>query len=123
MKLELLTLNEPDNLQAAEVIQSMAAEAGFDVHIQAMEFASSLQAPQRGDYQAYMIGWSGPRRHRRQYLPVPAHRSGQQRRPLQQSDGRQAAGRGARHDRHGEAARGICADVAELRRDLPLTYL
>ena len=24
-----------------------------------MEFASSLQASQRGDYQAYMIGWSG----------------------------------------------------------------
>src|SRR6185312_3006604 len=41
------------------VIQSMAAEAGFDVHIQAMEFASSLQASQRGEYQAYMIGWSG----------------------------------------------------------------
>ena len=46
-------------MQAAEVIQSMAAEAGFDVHIQAIEFASSLQAAQRGDYQAYMIGWSG----------------------------------------------------------------
>jgi peptide/nickel transport system substrate-binding protein len=59
LKLELLTFNDPDILQASEVIQSMAAEAGFDVHIQSIEFASSLQASQRGDYQAYMIGWSG----------------------------------------------------------------
>ncbi len=59
VKLELLTFNDPDILQAAEVIQSMAAEAGFDVHIQAIEFASSLQASARGDFQAYMIGWSG----------------------------------------------------------------
>ncbi len=59
VKVELLTPNQPDILQAAEVVQSMAAEAGFDVRIQAMEFASSLQAQQRGDYEAYMIGWSG----------------------------------------------------------------
>ncbi len=59
VKLELLTFNNPDILQAAEVIQSMASEAGFEVHIQAMEFASSLQASRQGDYQAYMIGWSG----------------------------------------------------------------
>ena len=59
VKLELLTFNDPDILQASEVIQSMAAEAGFDVHIQAIEFASSLQASNRGDYEAYMIGWSG----------------------------------------------------------------
>lgn len=59
LKLELLTFNDPDILQASEVIQSMAAEAGFDIHIQAIEFASSLQASNRGDYEAYMIGWSG----------------------------------------------------------------
>jgi peptide/nickel transport system substrate-binding protein len=59
VKLELLTPNQPDVLQAAEVVQSMAAEAGFEVKIQAMEFASSLQASQRGDYETYLIGWSG----------------------------------------------------------------
>jgi peptide/nickel transport system substrate-binding protein len=59
VKLELMTPNEPDSLQAAEVIQSMAAEAGFEIKIQATEFASSLSAGQRGDYQAYLIGWSG----------------------------------------------------------------
>jgi peptide/nickel transport system substrate-binding protein len=57
--LELLTPNEPDGLQAAEVIQSMAAEAGFDIRIVAMEITASGQVEQRGDYQAYVNGWSG----------------------------------------------------------------
>jgi peptide/nickel transport system substrate-binding protein len=59
VKLELLAFNNPEVLQTAEVIQSMAAEAGFDVHIQSMEFASSLAASVAGEYQAYLIGWSG----------------------------------------------------------------
>jgi peptide/nickel transport system substrate-binding protein len=59
VKVELLTPNQPDQMQAAEVIQSMVAEAGFDLRIQAIEFASSLQASQRGDYELYLIGWSG----------------------------------------------------------------
>ncbi|HET8997696.1 MAG TPA: ABC transporter substrate-binding protein [Acetobacteraceae bacterium] len=57
--LELLAFNNPDILQEAEVIQSMAAEAGFDIKIRAMEFASSLQAGRQGQFQAYLIGWSG----------------------------------------------------------------
>ena len=51
--------NEPENRQQAEVIQSMVAEAGFDLKLNTMEFASSLQAEARGDYEAYQIGWSG----------------------------------------------------------------
>ena len=51
--------NNPDIRQAAEVIQSMAAEAGFDVKINVMEFASSLQAEERGDFEGYLIAWSG----------------------------------------------------------------
>ncbi len=55
-----LTLpNSPDVQQAAEVIQAMAAEAGFDVKLQVMEFASALQAGYAGRFQAFMIGWSG----------------------------------------------------------------
>jgi peptide/nickel transport system substrate-binding protein len=57
--LELLTPNQPDSLQAAEVIQSMAAEAGFDIRIVAMEFAAAGQVQRRGDYQVYLSGWSG----------------------------------------------------------------
>ncbi|HEX5326287.1 MAG TPA: ABC transporter substrate-binding protein [Acetobacteraceae bacterium] len=51
--------NNPDLQQAGQVIQAMAKEAGFDVKLQAMEFASSLQAGYAGRFQAYMIGWSG----------------------------------------------------------------
>ncbi len=37
----------------------MAGEAGFDVHITAMEFASSLSTAHAGDFQAYLLAWSG----------------------------------------------------------------
>ena len=55
----LTTSNEADNQQVAEIIQSMANEAGFSVKLKVMEFASSLQAGYAGDFQAFMIGWSG----------------------------------------------------------------
>jgi peptide/nickel transport system substrate-binding protein len=55
----LTITNETDIQQAGEVIQSMANEAGFDVKIKSMEFASSLQAAYSGDFEAYLIGWSG----------------------------------------------------------------
>ena len=51
--------NGPDIQQAGEVIQSMAQEAGFDVRLKVMEFASSLQSAYAGDFQTYLIGWSG----------------------------------------------------------------
>ena len=51
--------NNPDLQQAGQVIQAMAKDAGFDVKIQATEFASSLQAGYAGRFEAYMIGWSG----------------------------------------------------------------
>jgi peptide/nickel transport system substrate-binding protein len=56
---DFMVPNNPDLRQAAEVIQSMAAEAGFDVRITATEFASALQAETRGDYVAFLVGWSG----------------------------------------------------------------
>ena len=45
--------------QVAQVIQSMIKEAGFDMKIQQVEFATSLQTAQKGDFDAYLIGWSG----------------------------------------------------------------
>jgi peptide/nickel transport system substrate-binding protein len=56
---ELIAPNQPDLAQVAEVIQAMTAEAGFDVKIRLMEFASSLQAQTAGRFQAYIVGWSG----------------------------------------------------------------
>jgi peptide/nickel transport system substrate-binding protein len=43
----------------AQVIQSMASEAGFDMKIRVTEFATSLKLAEAGDYQAYMLNWSG----------------------------------------------------------------
>ena len=55
----LTATNGSDNQQTAEVIQSMTREAGFDVSIKTLEFASSLQAAYSGNFQAYLIGFSG----------------------------------------------------------------
>jgi peptide/nickel transport system substrate-binding protein len=43
----------------AQVLQSMAAEAGFDMKIRVTEFATSLKQAEAGEYQAYMLAWSG----------------------------------------------------------------
>ncbi|MBL8836097.1 MAG: ABC transporter substrate-binding protein [Alphaproteobacteria bacterium] len=55
----LMVQNAADWLQAAEVIQSMAREAGFDVRIQATEFATSLAQSNQGRFDAFLTGWSG----------------------------------------------------------------
>ena len=55
----LMIPNNPDLRQVGEVIQSMARESGFDVRLQATEFASALQAAARGDFEAFLVGWSG----------------------------------------------------------------
>ena len=51
--------NNPDLRQVGEVIQSMAAEAGFDVQITATEYASALAAATAGDFEAFLTAWSG----------------------------------------------------------------
>ncbi len=48
-----------ENKAVSEVVQAMAAEAGFDLKIRVTEFATSLKAAEQGDYQVYFIGWSG----------------------------------------------------------------
>src|SRR6202049_4584757 len=48
-----------ENEAVAQVIQSMAAEAGFDPKIRVMEFATSLKQAQAGEYQLFLLGWSG----------------------------------------------------------------
>jgi peptide/nickel transport system substrate-binding protein len=48
-----------ENEAVAQVIQSMAAEAGFDFKIRLLEFATSLSQAQAGEYQMFLLGWSG----------------------------------------------------------------
>ncbi|MEA2894709.1 MAG: peptide/nickel transport system substrate-binding protein [Bradyrhizobium sp.] len=43
----------------SQVIQSMASETGFDMKIRVTEFATSLKQAEAGEYQAYMLAWSG----------------------------------------------------------------
>jgi len=48
-----------ENEAVAQVLQSMAAEAGFDLKIRLIEFATSFKQAQAGEFQAFLIGWSG----------------------------------------------------------------
>ena len=100
----LTITNGSDIQQAGEVIQSMASEAGFDVKIKAMEFASSLQAAYAGDFQAYLIGWSGRSDPDGNMWQMLHYRRHVQLRPLQQRRCRQGAGRCAHRRRGGSAA-------------------
>jgi peptide/nickel transport system substrate-binding protein len=43
----------------AQVVQSMAAEAGFDIKIRLIEFATSFKEVQAGNFQVFQINWSG----------------------------------------------------------------
>jgi peptide/nickel transport system substrate-binding protein len=49
----------PENESLAQVIQSMAAEAGFDIKIRLIEFATSFKQAQAGEFQVFQINWSG----------------------------------------------------------------
>lgn len=55
----LLTPTTSDAQRLALVIQAMTRDAGFDVKIQAAEFATSLNLADKGDYDAYVLAWSG----------------------------------------------------------------
>ncbi len=56
---DFLVPNGPDTRQLAEVVQAMAAEAGFDMKIRVTEFATSLNEAEAGRYHAYLLSWSG----------------------------------------------------------------
>lgn len=57
--IDLMVPNNPETRQVAEVIQAMAGEVGFDMKIRVTEFATSLKQAEAGEYQAYLVGWSG----------------------------------------------------------------
>jgi peptide/nickel transport system substrate-binding protein len=55
----LLTTTASDAQRIALVVQAMAREAGFDIKIQTSEFATSLNMADKGDFEAYVLAWSG----------------------------------------------------------------
>jgi peptide/nickel transport system substrate-binding protein len=59
LEVDLMVPNNPETRQVAEVIQSMMAEIGIDMKIRVTEFATSLKQAEDGNFQAFLIGWSG----------------------------------------------------------------
>ncbi|MGZ5113269.1 MAG: ABC transporter substrate-binding protein [Usitatibacter sp.] len=55
----LMTPTTSDAQRTAQVVQAMAKEAGFDVKIQSTEFSTSLDLADKGQYEAYVLAWSG----------------------------------------------------------------
>jgi len=55
----LMTPTNTDQQKIAQVVQAMVKEAGFDMKIQSTEFATSLDLADKGQYDAYVLAWSG----------------------------------------------------------------
>jgi len=51
--------NQPVEMQTAQVVQSMANEAGFDVKLRAVEANTLVAQAKAGDYDALLVLWSG----------------------------------------------------------------
>jgi peptide/nickel transport system substrate-binding protein len=57
--LTLLSNNSPETMRAAQVIQTMAGEAGFDIKLQVAESVAAIQASVDGQFDLYLQYWSG----------------------------------------------------------------
>jgi peptide/nickel transport system substrate-binding protein len=55
----LMTPTTSDAQRIAQVVQAMAKDAGFDIKIQSTEFATSLNLADKGQFEAYVLAWSG----------------------------------------------------------------
>jgi peptide/nickel transport system substrate-binding protein len=59
LTVEVQMANNPVQTQVMQVIQSMVAEAGFELKLKATEFATLLKEQTAGNYEVSQIGWSG----------------------------------------------------------------
>ena len=57
--LDFMVTAGPETRAVAEVVQSMVAEAGFDLKLRVTEAATAQKQAEDGDYQVYMNNWSG----------------------------------------------------------------
>jgi peptide/nickel transport system substrate-binding protein len=71
-----------ENKAISEVVQAMAAEAGFDMKIRVTEFATSLKSAEAGEYQAYPDRLERPHRPGRQSLRLPRLQGAEQQRRI-----------------------------------------
>ena len=58
-EVSLMAPTTADAQRVAQVVQAMVKEAGFDVKIQSTEFATSLDLADKGQFDAYVLAWSG----------------------------------------------------------------
>ena len=59
LSFEMQVPNDTQQTQVAQVIQGMLREAGIDMKIVSIEFATALQNQTKRDYVTSLIGWSG----------------------------------------------------------------
>ena len=59
LSVELMFPSSPTAQKTVEVIQQMAGDVGFDVSLKPVEFISALEAGRAGDFEMFLIGWSG----------------------------------------------------------------
>ena len=57
--IDFMVTNAPETRAVAEVVQSMAAEAGFDLKLRVTEAATAQKQAEDGEFQLYMNTWSG----------------------------------------------------------------
>jgi peptide/nickel transport system substrate-binding protein len=55
----LMTPTTSDAQKIAQIVQAMAKDAGFDIKIQSTEFATSIDMADKGQFEAYVLAWSG----------------------------------------------------------------
>ena len=55
----LMTPTTSDAQKIAQIVQAMVKDAGFDIKIQSTEFATSLDMADKGQFEAYVLAWSG----------------------------------------------------------------
>jgi peptide/nickel transport system substrate-binding protein len=59
LTIDFMVLSGPETQAMAEVVQAMAAEAGFDLRLRVVEGATAHKEAEAGEYQLYMNPWSG----------------------------------------------------------------
>ena len=104
LRVELLVYNTPQGVQAGEVIQAMAAEAGFDVRRDRGGVRRGAGGDDAGGVRPHagrLVWAAGPGQ---QLLCVPAHRQRPEHRQVLEPEGGCAAGAGPGGGRPGEAA-------------------
>lgn len=57
--IDLTIANTTEAIKIGQVIQAMESEAGIILTLKTMDFATALDAETRGDYEAFIVGWSG----------------------------------------------------------------